>query len=161
MAMESQEVVVPHRGLPVSLAEVPRTPEYAKGVAWFRSKGYGLNSESQLDFKLRFLNRLETCYGPLPTAGFVSYALLFNPSVDPKSGDVTSIGQVGRATVDSSKGLDTETLARLTECASVAYGMVWDPPMLPGEPEFHMFLGVKFPITEDSFPYKLLRTGVN
>jgi hypothetical protein len=157
--LSSTVPVVPHRNLPASLADFPRTKEFAKGVEWYRWKGYGLNAESLLDFKLRFLNRLETCVGSFPSTGEISYAVTFNPTTD-SNGDVTGMGDVARAVVKKSSGLDAGELAALTDCARVAYGMQWDAAVLPAEPEFHLFLGVKFPLDENSFPYKLLRTGV-
>jgi hypothetical protein len=33
--------------------------------------------------------------------------------------------------------------------------------MLAPEPEFHLFMQIRFPVNDNSFPYKLLRTGVD
>jgi hypothetical protein len=156
------DAAVRHRGLPTSLDDVPKTPEFLDGVAWLRWSGSvpPLNTEGYLDFHLRFRNRLETCFGPFPDSGKITYELLFQPNIDP-DGEITEMGSPSLITVRDAIGLSDGDAARLAECGKVAYGLPLVLLTRPEIPDYHFFLTVSFPVTDDSFPYKLLRTGVN
>jgi hypothetical protein len=109
-----------HRGLPSNLDEVPRTPEFERGLEWLRrSGGYAPEeAENFLDYRLRFLNQLETCYGPLPNSESIQY----EPKVD-GDGRITQIGSASRVDVVKATGLGDREDARLEDCGKVAYNL--------------------------------------
>jgi hypothetical protein len=150
--------VTRHRGLPASLDEVPRTAEYAQGVEKLRTS-YRLTAsdmEGLLDYHLHFRNRLETCYGPLPSTGSITYQIVFRNL----RGWTAEMGPyAAEVLVDDDKGLSDADVVRLAECGKVAFGLPLAVTQLPGGPEFHLFVFVPFPLTLDSYPYRVLRTG--
>jgi hypothetical protein len=130
-------------------------------LEWLRQSGGQppQDTEAFLDYRLQFQNRLETCYGQLPSTGNIQYDILFQ-EVD-LDGRSNRIGPATRIIVHGASGLSDAERMRLAECGKVAYSLPLTLKVLPTEPDFHMFLGISFPLTEDSYPYKLLRTGKN
>ena len=153
---------VHHRGLPASLAEFPRTREFERGIEALQEANFAPfgNEAGLLDYRLRFLNRLETCLGtPPPSVGDIQYEVLFQPDVAP-DGTIRSVGSANHVAVRKSHDVSDADLARLTDCGGkAAYGLPLEIKVLPKTPEYHLYVFLKFPITEDSFPYKVLRTG--
>jgi len=152
--------LLPHRGLPASLAEVPRGEAYTRGIEALRAVMPPENVESIVDYRLQFTNRLETCAGQLPRSGKIVFHILFQPPVQP-SGALPEVISANRVTVEESSGLSSADAERLAGCGGwAAYGL----PLTfkhadPDEPQLHHFLGMTFPIDADAFPYKTLRTG--
>ena len=152
--------LLPHRGLPASLADVPRGEAYTRGIEALRAVMPPENVESIVDYRLQFTNRLETCAGQLPRSGKIVFHILFQPPVQP-SGALPEVISANRVTVEESSGLSSADAERLAGCGGwAAYGL----PLTfkhadPDEPQLHHFLGMTFPIDADAFPYKTLRTG--